>query len=78
VTSGTGRGEEEAMSAQKYSAVSALVFTLVAIAHLVRAIGGTPVLVGGWPAPVAVSWLAVVIAGGLAVWGFLTATRASG
>jgi hypothetical protein len=26
-------------------------------------------VIGTWPAPTAVSWLAVVIAGGLAVWG---------
>ena len=58
------------MSARTYCTVSAVVFAIVAIAHLVRAVQGTPVIVGSWPAPMAISWLAVVVAGGLALWGF--------
>lgn len=64
------------MNARTYCVVSAVVFAVVAVAHLWRAVQGTPVLIGGWPAPVAISWVAVVIAGGLALWGFrLTASR---
>jgi uncharacterized membrane protein len=58
------------MSARTYCTVSAVVFAIVAIAHLVRAVQATPVIVGSWPAPMATSWLAVVVAGGLALWGF--------
>jgi len=58
------------MSARTYCTVSAVVFAVVAIAHLVRAVQGMPVVVGSWQAPTAISWLAVVVAGGLALWGF--------
>lgn len=57
------------MTSRTYCMVSALVFALVAIAHLVRAASGWPVQIAGWQAPTSISWLAVVVAGGLAVWG---------
>jgi hypothetical protein len=63
------------MSARTYCTVSAVVFTVVAIAHLVRAVQGMPVMIGTWPAPTAVSWLAVVVAGALALWGFRLSAR---
>jgi len=58
------------MSARTYCTVSAVAFAVVAIAHLVRAVRGLPVVIGTWPAPMAISWLGVVVAGGLALWGF--------
>ena len=65
------------MSARTYCTVSGVVFAVVAIAHLVRAVQGMPVMVGTWPAPTAISWLAVVVAGGLALWGFRLSGRAA-
>ena len=58
------------MSARTYCMLSAVVFAVVAIAHLVRAVQATPVVIGGWGAPVWISWAAVLVAGGLALWGF--------
>jgi hypothetical protein len=53
-----------------------VVFAVVAVAHLLRAVQATPIQVGSWSAPVAISWAAVIVAGGLALWGFrLTASR---
>jgi hypothetical protein len=63
------------MNGRSYCLISALVFAVVAVAHLWRAAAGWPVLIDGWPAPIAISWLAVVLAGGLAVWGLRQATR---
>jgi hypothetical protein len=63
------------VNARSYCLVSALVFTVVALAHLWRAAVAAPVLIDGWPAPTAVSWLAVVIAGGLATMGYRHAAR---
>lgn len=63
------------MSARTYCTVSAIVFAAVAVAHLVRAVQGMPVTIGGWPTPVAISWAAAVIAGGLALWGFRLSRR---
>ena len=66
------------MSARTYCTVSAVVFAIVAIVHLVRAVQATPVVIGNWSAPTAISWVAVVIAGGLALWGFrLAGSRAT-
>ncbi len=58
------------MAGGSYRAVSGLVFALVALMHLVRAVRGLPVLVGDWQVSVAMSWAAVVVAGGLAIWAF--------
>ncbi|HEV8629939.1 MAG TPA: hypothetical protein VGV61_06440 [Thermoanaerobaculia bacterium] len=66
------------MNAQKYCAISALVFTVVAAAHLLRALGGAALQVGSWQVPLALSWAAAAVGGTLAVWGFRLATRSSG
>ncbi len=58
------------MGSGGYRTVSGLVFALVALMHLVRAVRGLPVLVGDWQVSVAMSWAAVVVAGGLAIWAF--------
>jgi hypothetical protein len=63
------------MSGRRYCLVSALVFTLVAVGHLWRAAAGWPLIIDAWPAPLAVSWLAVAVAGSLAAWGFRQAAR---
>jgi len=39
---------------------------------------GMPVQIAGWEAPIAVSWLAVVVAGGMAIWGFRLAAGRAG
>jgi hypothetical protein len=51
-------------------AVTAAVFVIVAIAHLLRIILGWHVEIGGLSIPVWVSWLAVILAGALAYFGF--------
>jgi uncharacterized membrane protein (DUF4010 family) len=63
------------MNARPYCAVSALVFALVALAHLWRAVQAVPLQIGSWQAPTSISWLAVVVAGALAVWGLRLAAR---
>jgi hypothetical protein len=63
------------MSERSYCLVSSLVFTIVAIAHLARAVAGWPIQLGGWEAPLAASWAATLGAGALAIWGFRQAGR---
>jgi hypothetical protein len=53
-----------------YRLVSGIVFGIVAILQLVRAIGEWPVQVGSYAVPVAFSWIAFVVAGALSVWSF--------
>lgn len=51
-----------------YVRVSGLLFGLVAIGHLVRAVRRWPLLIGGHPVPVVVSLIVLVVAGGMAFW----------
>jgi hypothetical protein len=53
-----------------YTTVSALIFALVAIAHLARIIKQWAVVIGQVSVPMSVSWVALIIAALLAVWGF--------
>ena len=55
-----------------YVTASALVFTVVALLQAWRAAVGAPVEIAGTAVPVLFSWIAAVVAGGLAVWGWRT------
>jgi len=63
------------MSARTYCTVSAVVFAVVAIAHLVRAVQGMPLVIGTWQTPTAISWVGAVVAGALSLWGFRLSAR---
>ena len=54
-----------------YAAVSALIFAVVALAHLVRVIKGWAVQIGPFSVSLSVSWIGFVIAALIAVWGFM-------
>jgi hypothetical protein len=58
------------MANDGYRKVSGSVFTIVALVHLLRAVRGVPITIGATAAPVWVSCVAVVVAGGLAIWAF--------
>jgi hypothetical protein len=53
-----------------YRTVSGVVFGVVALAQAIRAVMQVPVQLGTTTIPVWVSWVAVVVAGGLCVWAF--------
>jgi len=50
--------------------LAGIIFTLVALFHLVRIFMEWPVLIGDWFVPMWVSWVALIVAGGLALFGF--------
>lgn len=50
-----------------YTMIAVVVFTLVAIAHLLRIALGWEVVVNGLVIPMWVSWIGLVVAGGLAI-----------
>lgn len=54
----------------KYVVVSGVIFGLMALAQLLRAVKELPVQVGGVEIPIGVSWLAVVVAGSMCAWAF--------
>ena len=54
-----------------YAVVSALIFALVAVGHVVRLCNLWTVAIGPYNAPVSVSWAALVISALTAIWGFM-------
>ena len=58
-------------SQQRYLVISATVFAVVAIAHLIRAINAWPITIGQWNVPVELSWLGAIAAGALSLWAIL-------
>jgi hypothetical protein len=63
------------MDQKTFSIVAGLVFAVVALLHLVRIYMDWRVVIGDWSVPMWVSWVAFVIAGGLAFFGLRLATR---
>lgn len=51
------------MNQSTYMKVTGVIFLLIAILHLYRAISSLPFVIGDFSIPVAVSWIGVVIAG---------------
>lgn len=60
------------MNRRSYRTVSGLVFGLIAVLQLIRAVTQTPVQIGATAIPVGASWVAAIVAGALAVWAFRT------
>ena len=49
------------MRVKPYLVASAVIFSLVALAHLLRILLGWSVVIAGWHVPVWPSWLALVV-----------------
>jgi hypothetical protein len=65
------RDAKDMMSAKSYSRLAALIFAVVAVLQLIRAVSGWPVTVGATTSiPLWASWVVCVIAGVLAWIGF--------
>lgn len=58
-----------------YVAISAIMFTLVAVGHLLRLALGWEVQIGGGSVAMSVSWAALVVSAALAVWGGMVLRR---
>ena len=67
---GVGEGEAGRLDRTTYMTVTASLFLVVAIAHLLRIILGWQVEIGGLSIPFWLSWLAVLVAGALSYFGF--------
>ena len=53
-----------------YALVLALIFAVVAAAHLLRLVNRWAVQVGPYSVPMSLSWIGLVIAALISVWGF--------
>jgi hypothetical protein len=58
------------MGFKEYCVVSGILFSLVALAHLLRIVFGMPVQVDDFEVPMLVSWVGLVVPAGLAIWAF--------
>ena len=58
------------MDGKTYFLVAGIIFTLVALFHLLRVLEDWPVMIADWSAPKLASWIALIVAGGLAIFGF--------
>ena len=54
-----------------YAAVSALIFAIVSVMHVVRLINRWPVVIGPYNISMNASWAALVVGALLSIWGFM-------
>ena len=65
------------MTHRTFAMVAGIIFTLVALFHLVRIFADWPLIIGDWSVPKSLSWIALMVAGGLALLGFRLAANES-
>jgi len=58
------------MSWKTYFLVTGIIFALVALTHALQIYMDWPVLIAGWSVPKSVSWIALIVAGGVALFAF--------
>jgi hypothetical protein len=63
------------MDQKTFSMLAGAIFALVALVHALRIYMGWPVTIGAWAAPMWVSWIGLVVAGGLSYFGLSLAGR---
>jgi len=63
------------MDAKAFSLVAGVIFVVVALFHLVRIFMEWTIVIGNWSVPMWVSWIAFVVAGGLALLGLRLSER---
>jgi hypothetical protein len=63
-------------TSNSYVRASGILFLIVAIAHVWRAVAAVPVTIGASTVPMWTSWLAVVVTGSLAAWALRVQRRA--
>jgi hypothetical protein len=66
------------MQQTAYNTITAVLFLVVALVHLLRVIFGWPAQIGGVTVPMWASWLALVVAAALTYFGFRQNVRSGG
>ena len=67
-----------ALGQKAYNMITAAIFAVIAVLHLLRIIFGWPAQIGGLDIPLWASWLALVVTGALAYFGFRQNVRRRG
>jgi hypothetical protein len=63
------------MTEKTFATVAAVIFALVALLHLLRLVMGWSIVIDSWTAPMWLSWVGLVVAGGLSYYGARLAMR---
>jgi hypothetical protein len=63
------------MNLKTFTLLASVIFAMVAIAHLLRVFMGWPIVIDNWTVPMWLSWIALVVAGGLSYFGFSLVPR---
>ena len=63
------------MTEKMFATIAAVIFALVALLHLVRLVMGWSIVIDSWTVPMWVSWVGLVVAGGLSYYGARLAMR---
>ena len=63
------------MDRKTFTLLAGVVFAIVALLHLLRIYMGWPVVIDDWTVPMWVSWIALVVAGGLSYCGLSLTQR---
>ncbi|MBC8346211.1 MAG: hypothetical protein ISR82_05285 [Candidatus Marinimicrobia bacterium] len=58
------------MNTSTYTTITGIVFTIVALLHLLRIVSSESVLIDGWQLPMTFNWVGFIITGFLAYHGF--------
>jgi uncharacterized membrane-anchored protein YitT (DUF2179 family) len=63
------------MNQKTFVMLAGVIFAIVALAHLLRIFMDWPIVIDNWTVPMWLSWIALVIAGGLSGFGLSLASR---
>ena len=63
------------MSQRTFTIIASVIFGVVALFHVLRIFFGWPAVIGGWMVPMWLSWIGLVVAGGLSYFGISLAMR---
>jgi hypothetical protein len=63
------------MDRKTFCMLAGIIFTLVALFHLVRIYMDWPVMIADWSVPKWLSWVGLIVAGDLALFGFRFTTN---
>lgn len=58
------------MTKKNFIYVASVVFTVLAVLHVLRIVNGWEAVIGGWEVPMGVSWAAIIVGAYLAWQGF--------
>jgi hypothetical protein len=71
----TAFSRETSMTTRNFCLLAAVIFAVIAILQLARALAGLPVTVGSFAIPILPSWIAAIVLAGLAWLGYRASRR---